>query len=246
MAKKKQIVDDSGADLEQFGTIFDHLESHRTPAKPEPAPAAPAVDVSALLAKIDALSGTVNALASRPAPAPQTVYTPVPSATAPKFEWADPVTEPEAFGSTLAAYTTYVLEQRKAAEDEERAARAQHTNRAASLWNEFTATHPEFAEKADQVGYIARKVADSVAQRGIDINEYQTVNKSGYFNDVISEYTKVFGPIKQETGTDPDEEGRTAGIFGGFESGGQPAKGKEAPGDMLKDLKDIQRASGFF
>ena len=55
-------------------------------------------------------------------------------------------------------------------------------------------------------------------------------------------------PRNRSRKVDPnDDDGRTAGIFGGMESGGRPARGKTEPkGDMITDLIDVQRKSGFF
>jgi len=83
-----------------------------------------------------------------------------------------------------------------------------------------------------------------------------------FFEDVKTEYEKQFGPVSQgeeaeEAAQKPrkkalaadvedDDEGRTAGTFGGQESGGRPAAGKLKPGDMIKDLSDLQRKSGYY
>lgn len=52
---------------------------------------------------------------------------------------------------------------------------------------------------------------------------------------------------KAKQDSQEDEDGRTAGIFGGMESGGAPARGKqEKKSDMITDLIEVQRRSGFF
>lgn len=250
MPKKKQsnaIQAEDGSDIEQFGTIFDHMGVKDPKTTTLEQPKEPQVDVAALLAKIDALSGTVNSLVNRPEPAPQYHYQPPVQPTGPKFEWADPVTEPEAFGNTLAAYTAHVLdEQRKKERAEQDQIQAQR-NEAQGLWQDFTSQYKDYADKGDQIGYAYRKVLDDAAARGMDVARYKTVGKQQLFQDVVQEYNKIFGaPGVTKEPTD-EETNRTGGIFGGFESGGQPAKGKEPEaGDMIKDLKDIQRASGFF
>jgi hypothetical protein len=54
-------------------------------------------------------------------------------------------------------------------------------------------------------------------------------------------------PKRRTRSDDNEDEGRTAGIFGGNESGGAPARGKsEAKSDMITDLVQMQRRSGFF
>lgn len=244
--KTDSIQDASGADIEQFGTIFDHM-GVKQPNEPQPqAKPTPEVDVSALMQKIAGLEGTLNAIASRPAPAQAPVYTPPAAQTPQKWDWADPVTEPDAFAATLGQYTTYVIEQRDAAQRAEQEKVRAQSQKANALWADFSSQYKEYAEKGDQIGYAYRRVADRLAENGIDPLDYGTVNKPALFQQVVDEYTKVFGPIKPTQSSDDDDNSRTAGIFGGFESGGKPAEGKEAPGDMIKDLKDMQKAMGIF
>lgn len=246
MPKKKQISDDMGADIEQFGTILDHMGVQ----SPQPTPAEqtkqPEVNVADLLARIDSLQNTVNAVASRPTYVQQPVVQAPAAPSAPKFDWADPVTEPEAFGATLAQYTTYVMEQQKAQERAQQEATRAASQKANSLWSDFTAQYKDYADKGDQIGYAYQRVTSNLRDQGYDPDVYANQNRPQLFKAVVDEYTKVFGPLKAAAEDAGDTEGRTAGIFGGFESGGQPAKGKEKPGDMLSDLKDIQKAMGIF
>lgn len=51
--------------------------------------------------------------------------------------------------------------------------------------------------------------------------------------------------------SDDGDDGRTAGMFSGMEAGGRPAatrrgRGKDGPGDMIAELHQVQRESGFF
>lgn len=249
MARKKStgIVDESGSDIEQFGTIFDQLGvKEPTQAAPDPAPAAQAPDVAALLAKIDTLAGTVNALASRPAPQPQYI-TPTPTPSAPQWDWADPGIEPEKFAATLAGYTNYVIEQREAVKQAEQERINAQRQKTQGLWDDFSSQYKDYTENQGRVGYAYQAVTGRLAQRGIDVDQYASYNKADLFKAVAAEYDSVFGkPGQPAQDDDADDSNRTAGIFGGIEAGGQPSKGKEKPGDMIADLKDIQRASGFF
>ena len=79
------------------------------------------------------------------------------------------------------------------------------------------------------------------------------VSRDTFFDDVAAEVRKLGGIEDDEDGGKGNDEpieddGRTAGIFGGQESGGKPNAGTVAkkPGDMIKDIKDLQRASKFF
>lgn len=249
MARKKStgIEAEDGSDIEQFGTIFDHHGVKLPETTPEKVPETPGQDISALLAKIEALSGTVNALASRPAPAPQYIAPAPVAPSAPKWDWADPVTEPEAFGATLAQYTTHVIDQYSSAqraEQEKLAAKQRHTN---ALWNDFSSTYKDYAEKPDQIGYAYQRVTSRLAENGVNLDEYAQYRRNDLFQAVAKEYDAIFGaPNKPNKEAEPDDSDRTSGIFGGFESGGQPNKAKEKGGDLISDLKDMQRASGFF
>lgn len=252
MARKKNdgISADDGSDIEQFGTIFDQLgvknpEPAQPDARAENNQTAP-VDVSALLAKIDALSGTVNALASRPSYSPAPVQAAA-APSAPQWDWADPGLEPDRFAATLAAYTNYTIEQREANQRREAEAIQAQRNATNQLWNDFSSQYKDYAEKQDQIGYAYQRVQGRLAQQGYNVAEYAALHKNDLFKAVAAEYDAVFGsPNKPAPAAEEDDSNRTAGIFGGFEDGGRPAKGKEPAGDMIKDLKDIQRASGFF
>ena len=98
---------------------------------------------------------------------------------------------------------------------------------------------------------------DKAKARGIDPQRYITTGREQFFGDIASEYKALFGDRKLGAddldNTDTEDEGednsRAMSIFGGLEGSGKPQgkeTGKAALGDMVKDIQDIQRRTGFY
>ena len=133
------------------------------------------------------------------------------------------------------------------------------------LWSDFTDAHPELSEHTDLVEFAAGAVAKKAQARGLNVEQYMFTTRETFFDDIVTEVNKRFGDVitqaKSEEGDDetpPKEtkhvvkgdepDARTGGVFGGEMFAGTPPKDDKAnkPGDFIKDLTDVQRASGFF
>lgn len=137
-----------------------------------------------------------------------------------------------------------------------RSSRAQSDDRFVTLWEDFKEQNPQFEGKDDQIAFVAQKVAQREVSRGVDPNRYMFQTSGRFFDDVKKEYEKVFGKTddagEAPTGAEPPPN-RTAGVFGGMESGGKPsgsagddADDEKQPPTMIDDLKTVQRAMKLF
>lgn len=164
-----------------------------------------------------------------------------------------PITEPERYGQELAkrvqAHTNAVASYNQRRADAERSSAQSHEQQINALWEDFSLQHPELAEYEDRVGFVAQKVVQAAQRRGIEPGRYMFQHQDIFFRDIIREYEKVFGATEEEE-EGPEPQGapadRTAGIFGGGPSGARPGPKGPPAGDMIDDIRAIQRKSGFF
>lgn len=171
----------------------------------------------------------------------------------------DPTEDPEKYhkalneriNSAMDAYGNYVQQSRQSQEQSE----ATRQERLSALWEDFSESHPELADKEDIVSFAAQNAVKRAQRKGLDVDKYMFVNSEVFFDDVTREVERVkkqFGD-DQDTGKDKDQDeddldtARTAGIFGGQESGGKPNKGKgqDKPGSLIEELQAIQKKEGF-
>lgn len=133
--------------------------------------------------------------------------------------------------------------------------------KADALWTAFDTKYGEKGWDSDLVEFAAAKVAQQAQAKGIDVQRYMFTTTDKYVDDV-AKYLETIAPPKAGEGegegeppdpnadprsANPFENGRTAGVFGGTESGGKPAKGKDEPAtDLVTDLQNVQRAMGFY
>jgi hypothetical protein len=180
----------------------------------------------------------------------------------------DPITDPEGFNKGLNDRISRAVETAQRNVSIEQSNQQSIQQRADALWEDFSEKYPWLKDKQDLVEFVAGKVAQRAQGKGLDLSRYMFVTPDLFFGDVIkglgdlgvtqpsdedpdgasgdTPATAQGAPQRPAQGSEPPD--RTAGLFGGQDSGGRPAKGAEqdTPGDMLKDLKDLQRASGYF
>lgn len=170
----------------------------------------------------------------------------------------DPILDRDGYGKALSARV--VEHQQKIANYQEQQRQQKVTqensynSKVQGVWEDFAIAYPDIAENQDQVEYAARKAMERAMRKGIDPQRYMFGNSPIFIRDVAREYESIFGKVGEGDETvveelgGPDDDGRTAGIFGGTQSGFSPSKGrtKEQPGDMIKELQARQRKSGFF
>lgn len=181
----------------------------------------------------------------------------------------DPLTETEAYNKALAERITAAIARGNEASNASQQQNASLESRADLLFEDFSEKFEPYSEFPDRVKFAAEKVASRAQQRGIDLNKYMFVTSDRFFNDVVKEYDTTFGKPEGDgddetdidqtdegadtsqpdrgTPQDPDAaDGRTASIFGGQNPAGGKRGTGERPSDMIKDITDLQRASGFF
>ncbi len=163
------------------------------------------------------------------------------------------VSDPEAYHSALETRIQSRIDSAVSVSERASADAAKSSGRIDALWNEFSATHPDHAENTKLTEFCATKVAEQADAKGLDLNTYMFTNSKQFFSDIVSEMnTMLPKPEEKKAEGDPkkaeeDELNRTGGIFGGLETGGSPSSGQEeVGGDLISDLTELQRKSGYF
>lgn len=250
--------------VETHDSIFDHFAAHRPEYReygtPDPATQTRPVDQTAenaeLRRQIAELNARLNssgpAIPRAPAPERQAPIEPVQFSTE---GMPDPSLEPEKYNAELQRRVNATVQTTLHASQQAQQAQHSDAQRAQTLWTQFSTQYPDWAEHQDRVRFAAEAVLSEAKNKGLDTEAYISTFSDTFCADVAKKMESIFGPLEKD---DEDEEldetedtgdaGRTAGLFGGLEAGGKPAPapGKAPPGDMIKDLQDLQRKSGFF
>lgn len=167
----------------------------------------------------------------------------------------DPVVDAEGYGKELHRRIAANLEAVAAYNRDLQRSQQGTSDRYEQLWEDFAAQYPEAAEDEDTIEVIAASVVKKAQRRGIDPERYMFGNRVKFLADVAGEYERIYGPKEKPEGEvtstpkgvdDEDDPGRTGGIFGGSESGGAPAPARPGKSDMIKDIQDMQRRTGFW
>lgn len=204
----------------------------------------PDVDVDKLMERIAALEtqtaslkGANDALMAQfDRPAPKIDPQPKGPTTLP-----DPMLDAEGYGRGLEERIVGRLDAQRAAERAQQEEARRLEQQSNQLWETFSTRYPEYKEFPDRVEFVASRVSEAAAKRGVDLRRYMLQTPDQYLADVATEYQKVFGEKK-----DP-EPNRTGGVFGGLETGGRPSPSANPPeaGDMIADIHAMQRRTGF-
>lgn len=215
-----------------------------------PQPQGPTVE--GLMERIEALSRQVEQqqlanLALTQAPPQQTPQAP----PALSFEGLpDPLHDAEGYARALTQRIFQHSEATRTYEQQVSQQRQQGNDRYALLFEDFSIQHPDLADDEELLRIATETAVNKVRRRGIDVDRYMFGNTQRFFSDVVKEHERLFG--KRDT-ADAGHEGndgghRTGGIFGGQESGGRPGanRSQEKPGDMIKELQEVQRKMGMF
>lgn len=243
-------------------SIFDHFGIEDKPARKAAPKADPVEEKDERDARIEELTRRLDELqkanlALMSSPAPTQTNTPSPPKELDLSGLPDPVAEPEKYAAELNKRINENLNARLAHVQSQTTLQQDQQKKFDDLWKDFSAYAPEIAKYEKRVQFIASDLIADAKARGLDVNKYVFGAREQFFADINKAYEKEFGPIKP-TNVEADEEeeedtvednGRAAAIFGGLESGGAVPKGRPNPkemGDMLQDIKDIQRRTGFF
>lgn len=166
----------------------------------------------------------------------------------------DPVTEPEAYAKELTQRNQKALQEYNRVAQQNEKARHSQSNRIDTLWENFNNTYENYAADPRRVEFAALQVANQLQNRGVDVERYMFNQQDLFFKDVVKQMDEIFAAPKTDKTIDDDEteednepENRTSGVFGGLETGGRPARHQDNdPGDMIKDIHNLQKKSGFF
>lgn len=142
-------------------------------------------------------------------------------------------------------------------QDTEAASRAltqDQSQRSESLWNDFKSTYQDHADNEDLVLFASQQVVNRAKDRGLDAEKFMFNNRSQFMKEVADTMDNIRGtPFgkEQDAGVKEEEDEspalRTAGVFGNGTSIPTPREdAKGLAGDMISDLRDTQRKSGFF
>lgn len=212
--------------------------------------------VSGLIASNEELKRTNLALMSSPGGVTAGDTT----VTAPKFDMTglpDPGLEPEKYAEAVAQRASQFVAAQQEANMRANSRRNDQENRVQTLWNDFTSQYEDY-DNLERIDFVAQKVVSDMRSRGVDPEKYMFGAKETFFKDVTKKYDEIFGKPGEETdddtgaGTtrsnDGDDVSRTAGIFGGLESGGGRSAGADntPKSDMLSEIQERQRKSGFY
>lgn len=258
----------NAAQEEQIGDIFQSLGQMTFDGGPEqvekveePAKKGTEVDVTALMTQIGALQARQEQLEATNMALMAPVRTTVAPQEPQKFtteDLPDPVVEPEKYAEEINKRINASFQSQQnfnAAQNNEANTRK---NQLDALWDDFVIAYPAIAEQTEKAEFAIGQVAKKAKTRGIDMDRYMFNNSSKFMQDVEKEFVRVFGELEDGEDDEPvvrrrgkqlaaeEDEGRTAGIFGGIESGNRAVQQKPGPGDMIKDIQDLQRKSGFF
>jgi hypothetical protein len=246
-------------------TIFDSINPKRGDAQPSVA------DLMARLAtmneRLDASERERSYESVRAAPPPQAVPVAVPEE--PKLNLQglpDPVVDKDAYAAEIVKrsieYQNSVASFQKQRSD---AATPKPMGDPDALWDDFIKTYPDYAADETRIRFATAEVAKKLGKKGVDAQRYMFLRSDQFFKDITKEYDDVFGAPADDDEAEPprrrkvatksaeaeedDETGRDAGIFGGQPLGSpetQQAQERSPVGDMIKDIHDLQRKSGYY
>lgn len=169
----------------------------------------------------------------------------------------DPVAEPDKYTSELNKRINANMSERMSYVSQQLTLASEQERKYNELWSDFSARHADVAKDEERVKIAAQSAMEKAKSRGIDVQKYATSGREQFFGDILKEHERLFGKVAEvsdeddtsEDTSDTSDDGRSMSIFGGLESGSSMPKGKGSPremGDMVKDIQDIQRRTGFY
>lgn len=253
MARKKAAAA-SAAD--EFETMMNGFANSEVDDEPD-AEAGNQDDIDALRGQIAGLTSQLSQLQSErlswmsqptaPVQQQQQVIAPQP----PSFDdLPDPLDDPKGYAAAVRDRTRQTIEAERRAEQQRREAEAAASARYEGLWNDFSTTHADHAADPELVEFAAQKAAKKAIAKGVDVQRYMFSARDQFFKDVVAEIDAIRGPRSpsDDTDDDTDEDLRTMGLPGGFESGGRPTpKRKAKPGPSMSEvINDFQMKGRFY
>lgn len=186
----------------------------------------------------------------------------------------DPALEPAEFAAAVSRRAQITMENAKRRDEFDAKRKNDIDGKINNLWSNFNSDYEEYAGDKKKIEYAAQQVLAEAQRRGIDPQRYMFTTQNKFFRDVAKQYDEIFGapdiddtldediaprgrnasnPSSRRQPRDrnrqEDDEGRSAGIFGGNESGGRPGRRVEQDDkatDMISELQAVQRKMGLY
>jgi hypothetical protein len=183
----------------------------------------------------------------------------------------DPVADPKAYAAEIATRTLGFQNTLTAYEARKRdALTPKPMGDPDAVFADFADQYPEYAQEEERLAFVTAQVSKKLSKRGVDVQKYLYQHTDQLFADLLKEYDAVFGKPGEELDgedgeieaapaprqrqrrarnpeiEDDEGDGRTEGILGNQEPGTRQAGNTPRPGDLIKDLQDMQRQSGYY
>lgn len=188
----------------------------------------------------------------------------------------DPALDPDGFDRAQGERQRIRYENQKRRDDFENRQKNNVQEKIDDLWFEFGERYPAMASDKERIDFVSTQVAKQAHKRGMDVERYMFLTRDKFIEDVAAKYEEVFGAPEEDDNEsnevpsrsrraearprnrsrsnnrnrqEDEYVGRTAGVFGGAESGGRPTRGREEEDtgpSMIDDIQALQRKTGFF
>lgn len=161
----------------------------------------------------------------------------------------DPVEDLEGYNRAMLDRVDRLVEERLAQAQGATEFDNQVSASAQDLWSDFIGLHPEWEKFEDELDGYAQKLVQKVQARGGDGQSYMFGNSAKFFNDLHQYASARLGHLVDGDGDDDgdgEEVDRTAGVWGGSGTPMPRTSNKPQAGDMIEDIKAIQKKSGFW
>lgn len=221
-------------------------------------PTAPLLaQIAALNARVDEMAKANNASMTAAPQVPQFGKEPVLDLSGLPDAQFDSDAYTKAHGQRTQDYIKATLAYQRSVDEASRSAQSSQTQKAESLWDEFQAAYPAHSDGNDKlVLFASQQVVDSAKARGLDAEKYMFSNRGQFMKEVADTMDNIRGvPFGKDQaqgegeGQEEDEAPtRTMGVFGNGSPMLPPKASQEKAqaGDMISEIHDLQRKSGFF
>lgn len=185
----------------------------------------------------------------------------------------DPVTDPQGYAKEIARRGQEMIASQRNYDAWAQRQAQQHNEALNGVWERFAKDHSEYAAHDKLFTAAAANVVNAARSRNIDPNKLVLGDTDNFFEDVMKEMRELAGgedlfkkadgegdenedeTVDMENNVDPiatggldddGPDGRTAGVFGGADSGNKPGPSKTAGEvDMFSELKQWQQKQGW-
>lgn len=184
----------------------------------------------------------------------------------------DPVTDPQGYAREIANRGASVIASQRAHDAWVQENTVRQSKALDTIWHDFSEKYPEYASHEKLVQAAVGNLVSSAQTRRLDVNKMIFGDTENFFADVKKEMEDMAGGANIFTTGDEDEGdendggasnaagasgdaleagdedlGRTAGVFGGQDSGGRPnpSAKKDVDMDMFAEIRKFQQKEGW-